>query len=154
MTLGRQRIAGLADEAARRAVELDSVFAAAPDGVIIYDREGRIIRMNGGAERILDYSASEKARPLPERLAPGTLVDVEGRLIELDRFASARALRGETMLSQVVGLSVGSRPTAWLSFSAAPIVAPNGTVSGTSAHVQRCAEPPRDPGAAGEPTHP
>jgi PAS domain S-box-containing protein len=120
-------------EAQLRADVLDAVFATAPAGIILLDADGRILQMNAAAHRALGYSLEEMRRPVSQRVATGTMITEEGEMVVAEQFATARALRGETVHSQVIGLKVGDRPRLWLSVSAASLRSPDGTITGAVA---------------------
>lgn len=93
-----------ARQAERHAAEMEAIFAAMLDGIIIYDADGRIVRMNRIAAEILGYSPEERERPVAERLAhlrfetePGEPLPL--REIQLRGRFEARAFRTRTTLS-------------------------------------------------------
>jgi len=132
----RQRIAQLADVAERRAAEfervaeearqraqqLDSVFASLADGVVIYDADGRIVRWNEQAAKLLGYAEEDRGKSIIERVRRFTVTDELGRLLTPSEFPAAQAIAGDIVRSRVIRLDAPERPTVWVSFSAAPIM--------------------------------
>ncbi len=109
-------------EARRRAAELDATIAAIADGLIIYGREGQIVRMNQAASRILGLPEEELARPKGEQWALLHAEAPDGRPLALEESAGWRALQGETVEGSVLVVHPQPGRTIWLSASAAPIV--------------------------------
>jgi PAS domain S-box-containing protein len=101
--LAREREAALT-HAELQAEELDRIFEAAADGLIVYDPEGRIVRENPAARRILALDAAPPGfRQLPERerFARYVLRDEQGRAVppedsSLMRARHANEERGST----------------------------------------------------------
>jgi PAS domain S-box-containing protein len=121
----------LLEEIRRRAAELDAVITSIPDAVGIVDAQGRIVRLNPAAERILGYTPEERQLPQPDRVARLRIEMPDGRPFPAEALPTARALRGET--SSGVFLILGDRRTGqamWLSASAAPIPGPDGRILG------------------------
>jgi len=85
-----------AAEAQRRAAELDAVFRSLTDGVVLYDPEGMITRMNPAAERLLGFSAADCGKPLAERLIMSRAVTADGKPIPTTAFPILRARRGHS----------------------------------------------------------
>jgi PAS domain S-box-containing protein len=100
---------------AEQASELEAVFEAISDGVVVYDREGRMVRANR-ARRLMfqalaalnDWSADPSFAALPfseqverwQQAAPGrafALRAVDGQAIPLEQTPTYRALQGETV---------------------------------------------------------
>ncbi len=120
----------LAEEARRRAAELDAMFTSIPDGVLLYDSEGEIIRSNPAVERMLGYVPTGWQRPFIEReeaLRPET---VDGKPFRAEDAPVLRALRGQTVIGVIVGVHPLANKTVWLSIGAAPIRAPDGMILG------------------------
>jgi signal transduction histidine kinase len=108
-------------EAARRAAELDATLAAVAEGLVLYDAEGRIARMNDAARDLSGYTDEDRRRPIDERAERIRMFDADGAPIPPEEFLPKRALAGEVFRGVVLGLD---RPEgrAWVSVSAAPIV--------------------------------
>jgi PAS domain S-box-containing protein len=119
--------------AERRAAELDATFSAIADGVTICGLQGEIIRINPAAERILGYSSQERAMPLVERAALLQLKPADGQsLASLEEMPAHRALRGETVRNVPMAMrTLRSEERRWISISAAPVQAPDGSALGS-----------------------
>ena len=87
-------------QAERQAEQLDRIFEAAVDGLIVYDfdAEGRIVRENPATRRIFGLDAAPpgfRQLPLRERLARYAPRDEQGRPVAVEELPAMRALRGE-----------------------------------------------------------
>ncbi len=130
LTVANIREQELAEEAQRRAAELDTTFASIADGVTIHDLEGNIVRMNPAAEAILGYSSEDPDIDVKEQ-APGTYAELsDGRRIPVEELRPVRVLRGETVRNVSVALHPHPGKTIWLSISAAPIRTADGRLLG------------------------
>jgi PAS domain S-box-containing protein len=93
-------------QAERQTEQLDRIFAAAADGLIVYDTEGQIERTNPAARRILGAAPPGYDQlPLLERLARFAAHDEQGRPIPAEELPFVRVLRGE--------VGTGSRVETW-----------------------------------------
>ena len=118
--LARRRVEELATSAARHSAELEAIIASATNGIVIYDRDGDLVRTNAAARRmLLDDDPAEQALPYAERVAKMALANGDGRPLPPDATPRQRALRGETVggvtlavlrRGQRVYLSVGGAP--------------------------------------------
>lgn len=115
--------------AERRADELDTIINAIADGVIIYDRDGKVQRTNSALKTMLGLSASEKAIPI---MAP-FLFDLGGeqrQRIQKSDHPAMCALRGETVAGLPLVLFTGTEHEVNLIASAAPLQNSEGGISG------------------------
>ena len=117
-------------EVRRRATELDTIISSIADGLVIYSPTGEIVRMNSTAERILGYTPEERRKPLAERVRRVRIETEQGKPFPLDQTPSYRALRGETVQGIIMVLRTRPDRTIWVSASAAPLRAPDGTILG------------------------
>jgi PAS domain S-box-containing protein len=131
-SLALQHIQARSD-AERRAAELDATFSAIADGVTICAPQGEIVRINPAAERILGYSPQERALPLAERAALLQLRLADSQsLASLEKLPAHRALCGETVRNVMMAMrNPQSEERTWISVSAAPVQAPDGSALGT-----------------------
>ncbi len=113
------------DEAqAELLAQVEAILGCVPDGVIVYDAEGRIVRSNAAADAILGDAPDEPSKPVTERLASTERewLTSEGRPMPLDALPAVRAARhGETHRGVQVRLRAGG-VERWLTISAAPLL--------------------------------
>ncbi|MCL6432528.1 MAG: GAF domain-containing protein [Anaerolineae bacterium] len=128
-SLGLQHVEAR-DESERRAAELDAIIASIPDGILIYDREGDIVRANPGAARLLHYTPEIMARPLAERITLLRVETAERRSVRFEQLPNVRALRGEVVEGEVFVVTVPDGATIWVSASAAPMRSAEGEIFG------------------------
>ncbi len=119
------------EQQARR--EMEAATAVVPDGLVFYDREGTILRMNGAAEAILGYPPGVKEWSLEARWRSLRPESSDGQAIPVEQSAIARSLGGEEILGQVVVLHPPKRKPARISLSAAPIRGTDGDLHGAVA---------------------
>ncbi len=122
-----------AEEAGRRAAELNATIGAIADGLIIYGPAGEILHMNRVATDLLGYSDAGQGSSLVERAANLKTETGDGRPVKLDEAPVMRALRGETVCGMTLVLRNNHDKTRWVSASAAPIRAPDGKMLGAVA---------------------
>src|SRR5690242_20724376 len=122
-------------EAATRAGRLETMFESLADGLLVYDADGHIIRMNGALRRLLalDRDPVYDERPAVERMALVHLRDASGRPLTFEEWSVTRILRGETltdaaMVSMIVRALDGR--DIHMSVSGAPIRDAAGNVIG------------------------
>jgi PAS domain S-box-containing protein len=93
-------------EAIARASQLEAIFEAIVDGVIVYDSKGHIQQMNSTAREILvvksqpDYSTStldDRISLLQERLSPFEVLDDYGMPLPQEQWPVFRILNGELL---------------------------------------------------------
>ncbi len=118
-------------EVQRRAAELDTTITAIADGVTISDLEGRIVRMNPAAQRILGYTPQEAGLPLEERIKLVRLETPERKPFPVNRIPSERALSGKTTHGVIMVIHrVRTGEIIWVTNSSAPIRTPDGKILG------------------------
>ncbi len=96
--LAREQVA--LTEATARAGQIEATFEALADGMIVYDGDGRVVRMNGAARRLLDLDEGPidyAARSLEERAVAYDLRDEHGHPFGADEWPLTRILRGEVL---------------------------------------------------------
>jgi len=99
----------------------ESLLSALGEGVVLYDREGRIVSANPAAERILLLRESE-LRGTPPDSAAWRFVRPDGRPFTVDEYPVVRALTtGESQHGAVVGTVTPEGRLLWLRVSAAPV---------------------------------
>lgn len=118
--LARQRIEELAAETQRRADELDAVFDAMTDAVVVYNAQGELVQANRAAVASYGFDPVDISRE--ELRARISARYVEGRPLPVDEFLSARALRGETVRDQPYLMTDARGQDLHVLTSAAPLV--------------------------------
>ena len=88
-------------EAAARAVELEAIFEALTDGLLVYDADGRILRSNTVARQLFGFEAHPEFGSLPwqERAIRYAPRDAEGQPLPPEDLTLSRLLRGEVLTS-------------------------------------------------------
>ncbi len=126
LALGRLEMLGESSFGTR---EIEAVIESIADGVVIYDQQHNILRINPAAARMLcigpaecAMSATERARIVRPRHADGTPMAVEN-------LPSMRALRGETVAGERIIFNAGDMDR-FLLLSAAPIRSADGARHG------------------------
>jgi K+-sensing histidine kinase KdpD len=122
-------------QATTQATELAAVFDAITDGILVYDREGHLLRSNAAARAINDliHQPGYRDRPFAERLALAAPRDTEGHPVRPDDVPVSRVLRGEVFtganaVDSLVRLADGRK--VLLNVTGAPIRDAEGHVSG------------------------
>ncbi|WIG59979.1 MAG: hypothetical protein OJF49_002727 [Ktedonobacterales bacterium] len=116
-------------EHAQQADQLDRIFEGISDGLVVYDAEGTIVRVNAAARSILGLPvtpSSYAALPAPDRGALYTVYDEHGNLLTPEDWPLVRVLRGKATGTE--GLDVRMR-----------------TLDGREVEVYTSATPLRDP---------
>jgi PAS domain S-box-containing protein len=122
-------------ELAARAQEIERIFEAETDAVMVFDAAGRNVRMNAAYRRLYGYEASQQVEPVPpeERARQFVVRDTAGHRLPLEAWPITRVLHGETLTgSQVVELVLRTLDGRELvvSISGAPLVDADGQVLG------------------------
>ncbi len=107
---------------------LESIFAGMVDGLVLYEPDGRVARMNPAARDMLGSHAD--GADVDALLAGGRVTDVEGRPVPRDRLPDVAALRGESVRGVPLGFQRADGRKAWATVGAAPIRAPDGSIRG------------------------
>jgi PAS domain S-box-containing protein len=88
-----------AQEAMDHASQLEAIVDTMADGVLVYDREGRILSTNHADTELMrmDLRAGDTPRTLRERGQLFDLRDENGKALPADQWPSFRVLQGETL---------------------------------------------------------
>lgn len=125
-------------EAATRAGQLQAVFDAMSDAVLVYDADANVREMNSAARALFRMDAlptdPEITRlPYAERVARSDIRDMQGRPLDAERWGIPRLLRGELITpDDAVDVQVrrGDGEEAIFSLTGAPIRDGAGKISG------------------------
>ena len=84
---------------AGHAAQLDAIFGAVADMVVVYNREGHIVRANPAVERVLglDSLVEYLQLPLDERASLIEMRDISGRALAPEELPAPRIMRGEML---------------------------------------------------------
>jgi signal transduction histidine kinase len=108
---------------------LNSILSALPSGLIVYDRDGGIIRMNELARGMLVYDDETWKRPVSERVTNVVqLSRPDGTPLAWDEYPAIRALRGEEVRNEDLFMHLPAHPEIdrWTVLSACPMQSPGG----------------------------
>jgi signal transduction histidine kinase/PAS domain-containing protein len=141
LVLGREHARLRQVEASRQAMltaqagELEAIFETMTDGLVVYDRTGKITRMNPAAHAILgvDTTAAFLEATPQERLARLQMRDRQGQPLAEAQYPISRMLRGEVLQgTDVVELLVTTpdQRERYLTISGAPIRDTRGQITG------------------------
>ena len=118
-------------EVQKRAAELEATINSMATGLIVYDSEGKAIRMNSAAEGVLPAELFSSTT-VEQRREAIRWESEDGQPFPLEEIPVARALRGETTYNTVIAAPSPDHKL-WISASAAPIRMPDGRMLGAVA---------------------
>ncbi|HEX2952273.1 MAG TPA: PAS domain S-box protein [Armatimonadota bacterium] len=118
-------------ERERWAAELDASLNSIADGVIIFDLDGSVVRINQTGQRLTGFTVGMSAKaPGPGLAIPG-IMTLEGKPVPFESMPPIRALHGQTVSGELlIFQSPLVLEPVWVSVSAAPLLLPNGTQLG------------------------
>ncbi len=89
----------LEQELFEHAAQIESIFEAMVDGVVLVDATAHIVRMNEAYRQLLGYDATREAvgSQFTDYAARRLPRDLENRLLPKDQWPTMRVLRGETL---------------------------------------------------------
>ena len=115
------------------AAELDASINAVVDGLIIYNPQGEIVRMNVVAERMFHFSASDRALSISQRWTDYPVKLADGSPCAPEKLPPALALQGHAVQGMVLVFPQASGTPLWVTASAGPMYAPDGRLLGAVA---------------------
>lgn len=119
------------EELAQTASQLEAAFASMAQGVVITDTDGRVVRMNDAASRIIGHSFEEWSKhSAAERLKLIHVESPEGGPLTVDEIPSQRALRGEVIRDYRMRIRRPDGRAVWIWTAASPIIAADGRTLG------------------------
>ena len=119
-----------ADAAGRHAAELEAIMEAIPDGVMVFDGSGALVRLNAAAAEIWRTAGVDLGADGASAFTQFELRDEEARPLPRADWPVRRALAGERVRGVHLRFApAGARPI-WMLASAAPILGPDGQVTG------------------------
>jgi PAS domain S-box-containing protein len=121
----------LREELHHRAAELDAALESLAEGVVFYDTDHQISRMNTMAHKILGFSKEEVCLPARKRIKLIQIRTKGGILPRQEELVGWRALHGEVVINYEMLLKPkGKEEFATILTSAAPIRTPDGKIIG------------------------
>lgn len=121
----------LLSEVQRRVAELDATLNSIADGLIIYSPKGEILLDNAAARQLLDgiLLEEEYGGDFPQWIGQHGRTP-NGALLPPHDIPAARAVRGETVIGEVLVFRHKDGTDTWLSVTAAPIRQRDDTIIG------------------------
>jgi PAS domain S-box-containing protein len=127
-------IGDLRDAADAHARDMEAVFGAVADPVVVYDRHKQVVWCNAAFRGVVaTYSQDPRGATLQDRAEGLALHDVHGALLPTAQSPQNRMLRGETLSGpSAIEASASSvqGEEVWWSVTGAPLRANDGTISG------------------------
>jgi PAS domain S-box-containing protein len=120
-------------ERERLLAELEATFASIVDGLIVFDTDSAIVRMNPAASRLLGFTEEEWGEPVANRWQKLHIETADGKPFPLEELPASRALHGETVPGTILVVHNPWGETLWLSVSSAPILDSEGDILGAVA---------------------
>ncbi|MDQ3928814.1 MAG: ATP-binding protein, partial [Chloroflexota bacterium] len=128
----RQSAQQSAEVARARAEELEMIISHMADGVIIFDCDGEVLRMNPASEKMLGQGVVPGALPDVHAAMYGLLTP-EGMPYETEQLPSVRALRGEVVMGENILVRRPDNPETVLRVSCSPLTGAQGEIVGAVA---------------------
>lgn len=122
-------------EMSARARELNAIFEAMSDAVVVVDGDGWVVRKNAAAEELYAHTVTPEwfTRPINERVRGLALFSDSGEPVPDTQWPAQRVLRGETLVDgdspDIVYRDRDGR-SIWLNASGVPLRDPSGHISG------------------------
>ncbi|MDI1444041.1 PAS domain S-box protein [Polyangium sp. 6x1] len=120
----RQLVVALGETAARAdhsRAQLEAVFQAIPDGIVVFDMEANAILVNGTEASRYNFTSARPIR-LAHFAAFFELTDLDGRCLSVDEWPLSRVLRGESFAGwRLHARRLDTGQTWYFSFSGEPV---------------------------------
>ncbi len=101
--------------------DLHAVFSGMPDGLVVYNRDGKIVMWNRAAESILQISA-EQLEVRDPSLVPWDIIDEDNQIVPWENFPAQVCLRtGVPQTGVIIGARLSSKDVRWLKINVKPI---------------------------------
>jgi len=103
--------------------DLHAVLAGMPDGLLVYDRNGKIVMWNPAAEQILQITSEQFQMGDPSQLTWDVIDQFEQTLAMEDYPARVCLRTGIPQSGIIIGARVSSKDIRWLKVNAKPVFA-------------------------------
>ena len=113
----------VASEANRSHAQLDAVFQAIPDGVVVFDMKGNVVLVNEAEALLVGFpSLAMMQRDLTHLATIFELTELDGRPLPADAWPVSRVLRGESLAGwHLRGRRIDTGQRWFFSFSGEPV---------------------------------
>jgi PAS domain S-box-containing protein len=118
--------------AEKRADELNRIFASISEGLIIYDQNGNIIRMNEVAREVFGYIVVDYKTLRSEHGVQVNICLPDGTPFKPEEDPAYKAVHGEVVRNVEVQIIKNPGTTKWLIVSAAPLKDAIGEITGAA----------------------
>ena len=121
----------LGEELRARVQELEAIFAAMADGLIVVGTDGSILHANPAYENLVGWPAGTSFYTMPpgERLRVLQIRDDQGQIIPQDQLATFRLLRGEVLTQDQI-MQRRDGQNVYVSVRGAPLTSSSGQIAG------------------------
>jgi PAS domain S-box-containing protein len=101
--------------------DLHEVFSGMPEGLVVYNRDSKIVMWNRAAEKILQITAEQFEVRDPSRV-PWVIIDEDDQDVPLENFPAQVCLRtGVPQTGVIIGARLSSKDVRWLKINVKPI---------------------------------
>lgn len=107
--------------------QLDTIISSIADAVSVCDANGRLVRINDTARRLLRYG---EASDYQSRRSRCDYYRADGSLFTFDELPLTRSLRGETVIGENIRMAWPEGTSTWVSSTSAPLLDAAGNVTG------------------------
>ncbi len=125
-----QQASALALVAAERASQLEAVIASLAEGLLLADREGKILQSNAALRDLLGLDADAPLPNLLEFTERFAMRSAAGEAIPRGQRAGVKALRGEVRTDELRQFRTARGADRWMSVNATPIRDGDGEITG------------------------
>lgn len=111
------------EDALNKAAEIEAILSCIPDGILVYNKQGSIVRSNAVARGYLGYNENEYSHKISQRVSNHfTVWTEEGkRLTPEEMPAYKSAVEAETIVNQILRMD-GHGKSRWYIFNAGPLI--------------------------------
>ncbi|EGJ49185.1 PAS domain S-box protein [Desulfocurvibacter africanus] len=115
------------NEAQQRARELDAAISSMTEGIMLFDQDKRLVKINQVAQDMFGYTTEMLALSLKDRAGPLLAETLDGQPVVFDSLPIMRAFGGETVRDMEIKYGIpGRSEPLYASVSAAPVQLPDG----------------------------
>ena len=101
--------------------DLHAVFSGMSDGLVVYNRDGKVVIWNPAAEQILRITSEQFQMGDPSQL-PWDIIDEDGQSIPLENYPARVCLRtGVPQTGVIIGARLSSKDIRWLKINVKPV---------------------------------